>query len=170
MKKRFIALALLMIASVAIFAGCGGAQSKTFSKDGVSIVLNTDFKEETKAGHTMYLESNYASVSVKRERFDDLDGLTNESSLRDYTNSVVNNNELGTVNIQNNSGTSFNYDYFTYEKKVNNTNYSYMATTIKGSDSFYLVTFQTKKDDYSTYKKNFEEWAKSVKVDNKAAD
>jgi hypothetical protein len=168
MKKRFIALTLLMIASVAVFAGCGGPQSKTFSKDGVSIVLNTDFKEETKAGHTMYLESNYASVSVKRERFDDLDGLTNESSLRDYTNSVVNNNELGTVTIQNNSGNSYNYDYFTYEKKVNNESYTYMATTVKGNDSFYLITFQTKKTDYSTYKTNFEEWAKSVKVDGAA--
>ena len=106
--------------------------------------------------------------SIKRERFDDLDGLTNESSLRDYTNSVVNNNELGTVTIQNNSGNSYNYDYFTYEKKVNNESYTYMATTVKGNDSFYLITFQTKKTDYSTYKTNFEEWAKSVKVDGAA--
>lgn len=166
MAKKLFAT-ILAAAALFVFAGCNSAQAKTFAKNGTSITANTDFTEKTKSGHELYLESDYASISVKREKFDDLEGLTKDSSLRDYSNSVVKNNALSDIEVKNFGGTD-GYDYFEYQKKNGGTNYSYLAATAKGKDSFYLITFQARPDDYKNYQSVFREWAKSVRVDNAA--
>ena len=159
MKKKLCALLALALA-LAVVAGCA-PQDKTFTKDGISVTVNGDFKEASKSGHALYLESDYASVSAKKESFDSLDGMTADTELRDYTQSVVDNNELGETQIQ----TGGAYDYFTYDKKNGDTDYTYTAMTLKGKDAFYLITFQVKKDDYDSRKGDVESWMKSVKVD-----
>lgn len=166
MKKLFLTAALA-VAALAVLGGCGPS-AKTFAKDGISITANTDFKQTEKEGHALYLESAYASISIKKEAFAELDGLDENSDLRDYTESVIANNQID-ADIQNFGGTS-GYDYFAYEKKVDNADFSYLAATIKGKDAFYLATFQSKKSDYKNYENIFKDWAKSIKVDNKIDD
>ena len=67
MKKKLCALLALALA-FAVFAGCA-PQDKTFTKDGISVTVNGDFKEASKSGHALYLESDYASVSAKKRKF-----------------------------------------------------------------------------------------------------
>ena len=164
MKRKILAI-LLVATSFFVFAGCG-PQAKTFSSDGISIMANSDFKQTSKYGHALYLESDYATISVKREKMADLSGLDENSQLRDYTDSVISNNSLNDVTAQNFGGTG-GYDYFSYDKNENNNDLTYFVTTAKGSDSFYLVTMQSKKADYKNYEENFKTWAKSLKFDLK---
>ena len=42
---------------------------------------------------------------------------------------------------------------------------TYLVSTAKGKDSFYLVTIQSKKDKYKSNENNFKTWAKSLKFD-----
>ena len=163
--KRKIFSVLLIATALFVFAGCGPS-AKTFSADGISITANDDFKQTSKDGHTLYLESDYATISVKREKMADLNGLDENSQLRDYTNSVISNNSLSDVTAQNFGGTG-GYDYFSYDKNENNNDLTYFVTTAKGTDSFYLVTMQSKKADYKTHEENFKTWAKSLKFDVK---
>lgn len=164
MKRKILAI-LLVATSLFVFAGCGPS-AKTFTNDGISIMANDDFKQTSKDGHTLYLESDYATISVKREKMADLNGLDENSQLRDYTNSVISNNSLSDVTAQNFGGTG-GYDYFSYDKNENNNDLTYFVTTAKGTDSFYLVTMQSKKADYKTHEENFKTWAKSLKFDVK---
>ena len=164
MQRKLFSI-LLIATALFVFAGCG-PQSKTFSNDGISIMANSDFKQTSKNGHSLYLESDYATISVKREKMADLSGLDENSELRDYTNSVISNNSLSDVNAQNFGGTG-GYDYFSYDKNENNNDLTYFVTTAKGTDSFYLVTMQTKKADFKTHEENFKTWAKSLKFDLK---
>lgn len=159
MKKKFCA-ALAVILALTVFAGCG-PQQKTFTNDGISITVNSDFKEATKTGHSLYLESDYASISAKKEMFADLDGVTEDTTLNEYTQSVLTNNQLENTEIKTASG----YEYFTYDKKSGDTDYTYTAMTIKGQNAFYLVTFQVKKADYDGRKTDVENWMKTVKID-----
>ncbi|MBR2371239.1 MAG: hypothetical protein IKA90_00015 [Clostridia bacterium] len=163
--KRKICSILLVVTALFVFAGCGPS-AKTFTNDGISIMANDDFKQTTKDGHALYLESDYATISVKREKMADLTGLDENSPLRDYTNSVISNNSLNDVTAQNFGGTG-GYDYFSYDKNENNNDLTYFVTTAKGTDSFYLVTMQSKKADYKNYEENFKTWAKSLKFDLK---
>ena len=164
MKRKILAI-LLVATSLFVFAGCGPS-AKTFTNDGISIMANDDFKQTSKDGHTLYLESDYATISVKREKMADLNGLDENSQLRDYTNSVISNNSLSDVTAQNFGGTG-GYDYFSYNKNENNNDLTYFVSTAKGTDSFYLVTMQSKKDDYKTHEENFKTGAKSLKFDVK---
>ena len=163
--KRKICSILLVVTALFVFAGCGPS-AKTFTNDGISIMANDDFKQTTKDGHALYLESDYATISVKREKMADLTGLDENSQLRDYTNSVISNNSLNDVTAQNFGGTG-GYDYFSYDKNENNNDLTYFVTTAKGTDSFYLVTMQSEKADYKNYEENFKTWAKSLKFDLK---
>ena len=115
--KRKICSILLVVTALFVFAGCGPS-AKTFTNDGISIMANDDFKQTTKDGHALYLESDYATISVKREKMADLTGLDENSPLRDYTNSVISNNSLNDVTAQNFGGTG-GYDYFSYDKNEN---------------------------------------------------
>jgi len=164
MKKIF--LSLILIVTLALFVGCSNIQPQTFESDGISITTNTEFEKVSKADHALYLESEYASISIKREKFDTLNGMTEESQLRDYTNSVLTNNNLTDISPQNFGGTG-GYDFFVYDKTEQNKKTSYLVVTIKGTDSFYLATFQAAEDDFKTYEENFKTWAKSIKVDQK---
>ena len=161
--KRKIFSVLLIATALFVFAGCGPA-AKTFSSDGISITANDDFKQTTKDGHDLYLESEYATISVKREKMADLSGLDENSALRDYTDSVISNNSLADISVQNFGGTG-GYDYFKYDKTEENKDMTYFITTAKGKDSFYLVTIQSKKEQFKDYEENFKTWAKSLKFD-----
>ena len=121
--KRKICSILLVVTALFVFAGCGPS-AKTFTNDGISIMANDDFKQTTKDGHALYLESDYATISVKREKMADLTGLDENSPLRDYTNSVISNNSLNDVTAQNFGGTG-GYDYFSYDKNENNNDLTY---------------------------------------------
>lgn len=164
MKRKIFSI-LLIATALFVFAGCGPS-AKTFTNDGISITANDDFKQTSKDGHSLYLESDYATISVKREKIADLSGLDENSPLRDYTDSVISNNSLTDVTAQNFGGTG-GYDYFSYDKAEDNKELTYFVTTAKGSDSFYLVTIQSKKADFKTYEENFKTWAKSLKYDLK---
>ena len=162
MQRKIFSI-LLIATALFVFVGCAPS-AKTFANDGVSITVNDDFKQTNKDGHTLYLESDYATISVKREKIADLSGLDENSLLRDYTDSVIANNSLEGVTAQNYGGTG-GYDYFSYDKKEDNKDVTYLVTTAKGKDSFYLVTMQSKKENYKDNENNFKTWAKSLKFD-----
>ena len=139
MQRKILSI-LLIVTALFVFAGCGPS-AKTFTNDGISITANDDFKQVKKDGHALYLESDYATISIKREKIADLSGLDENSALRDYTDSVITNNSLEGVTAQNYGGTG-GYDYFSYNKKEDNKDMTYLVTTAKGKYSFYILTIQ----------------------------
>ena len=160
MKKKIIAVVLLLCVSLLAFAACGA--DKEFSTEGMTITLTDQFVEKDVVGQTKVYQSTYVIVTALKEDFTMLPGME-DWTLTYYTNLTLQANHLAAPVIQTQT-----YYYFTYEKTVSGQEYFYLATTHKASDAFWLIQFACFKKDKDTYLPKFIKWADSVVFDAQA--
>lgn len=154
----------VIVFSVKVFFFSPKIEKKVFKEEDFSIQLTDDFKQKDLKGATYYYESDTAIVMVIHESEEGLNGIdvTSQSSLEDYMKAVVKNNDLPKkTKIMERE----NYRYISYESGDDkNGKYSFIATTYKKGDQFWLVNFACRKSDDGKLKKQFLEWADSVQL------
>lgn len=155
MKKKIIAVVLLLCVALLTLTACFGSEKK-FTVAGMTITLNNQFTEKDVMGQTKSYQSLRVAVTVLKEEFTLTAGME-DMTLKQYTQAVIKANKLSaTVNE------GEKYDYFTYEKTANAQNYYYYATTFKASDAFWLIQFGCLTSDKDKYQPKFEKWADTV--------
>lgn len=157
MKKRYLALALLICIAMAALCGCFGGE-KEFSKAGMTITLTNGFIEKEIVSQTAYYESTTSIVTVLKESFSSASGLSSYT-LEQYTNAVLKANNL---NAQITKYDDKEYYSFTYDKELNGKDYYYFATTFKGPDAFWLIQFACTTSNKDKFQDKFIKWADSV--------
>lgn len=172
MKKVNSKALVITIASVLVILSIGALalmyiksdQTKTYEASDLKIDLPSSFYEKELASVTAYFESQKAIVTVLKEDFKSLElvGLDLSSTLNDYTNAVIENNNI-TTTAQKIEGTE--YKYFTYERSNSGKDYFYVGVVLKSKDAFWLVNFGCEKTNKSEYEQKFINWAKTIKVD-----
>ena len=155
MKKKIVAVVLLLCAALLVLTACFGAD-KDFSVAGMTITLTSQFTEKDMMGQTKYYQSLRAVVTVLKEGFEDLGGAQ-DWTLTKYTQAVLKAN-----NLKSGITEGEKYYSFTYEKSLNGQDYYYFATTHKASDAFWLIQFGCLKSEKDKYQPKFEKWADSV--------
>ena len=166
MKKfKLFAVPFFMILLV---AGCGSNKEadniKTYSDNGFSITLPSDFYKKDLASVTAYYESEYAIVTALKESFTTLEavGLDSKSTIEDYANAVIANNKQADAKLEMSEDGKF--AYFIYEKEVSGKDFYYTAIVYKAEDAFWLVNFACEDKNKETYSEKFIDWAKTVEV------
>ena len=152
----------VIVITVKVFFFPSKIEKKVFKEKDFSIQLTKDFKKKDLKGATYYYESDTAIVMVIHESEEGLNGIdiTSQSSLEDYMEAVVGNNDLpkNTKIMERDQ-----YRYISYESGDDkNGKYSFIATTYKKDDQFWLVNFACRKSDDGKLNKQFLEWADSV--------
>ena len=149
MKRTFTAIICTLLL-VAVLAGCGStnpfdAAAKTFSNEGMTITLTSDFSKQSMDGYTVCYAAN---------------GL-NDVTLEQYAALVMQNNSSRNpvAGDDINGCPTILYDFYNEDKDVE---YRYLAVMYQADDGFWLVQFASAKDDFDTYEPGFVEAAKSV--------
>ena len=169
--KRFLCLVSLLFLSFVLFA-CN-ASPKEFSKGGITLTLNTSFKESSADNAQVYYLSRKAMFMGNRFdpndypptcRYDKespdmlADHLRNDEYLQ-YDGKPAHYSVLETGN----DGTKFAWLY--YDNTVNNVEYSYMLVTKISDDYFYVMNFGCLKKDFEDLSSDFMDYAKTIKVE-----
>ncbi len=126
----------------------------------LKITLNKNFDElDDSDGEATYATSD-VSVFFLEDKLVDM-GVHASSTVKEYArlSQIVNNVD---AEIHENDGLV----YFTYTKKIKNTEYKYTCFAYKEDDAFWVVQFCTKASKAEKYEEQIFEWAKSVKFDN----
>ena len=163
---------MFLITSVLICAlsvsGCKSQQPKTFEKEGVRITATADFKQEGDNTLVLCVKSSDKLITCYRQPREETFPVS-EKTLREYTEKHISDDEyLKTKKIEisafSKSGVNL-FDYFTYEKAVNGTHYSYLAVTKKGEADFYLFHFGCETKNFEKFMPQFLEWAKLLEIE-----
>lgn len=158
MKKKTVAIILVLCALLVTLTACFGEKDKEFSKAGMTITLTNKFTEKEIVSQTAYYESLYTIVTCLKEDFSAFDygsGL----ALDDYTSMVLENNNL---DVETEFNQEHNYWYFSYERTVSGKQFYYFATTFKSNDAFWLIQFACDASNKDKYQACFEKWAGTV--------
>lgn len=136
----------------------------TFTKNGMSITLGTEFTEENNPLYTACYTSEDVLVVAIRESFSVLSDAGYDPqamSLNDYANFVILNNSIHSAQ----SKTEQNLTVFEWSanNSLQNTPLRYMGVVYKTDNSFWIVQFGTQESDYYAYRSQFLKWAASVK-------
>lgn len=158
MKKRYIALAMMICVIAVALCGCFESD-KEFSKAGMTITLTSNFVEKEHVSQTAYYESTTSIVTVLKESFSSVSGFK-DYTLEQYTDAVLKANGLKAEITKYDDK---EYYSFTYEKNINGKDFYYFATTFKGPDAFWLIQFACTTSNKDRFQANFVKWADSVK-------
>ena len=156
MRKRILALLLCIVLLAS--AGCS-AQPKDFSKEGLTITLTEDFKEQNDKSYTAYYLSDTVAVYALREEFELFEGGDVEVDLPYYMDLVIEANGLDSKPQEKND-----LLYFVFEKEVKDNDFTYYAFVYEGSDAFWLVQFCCETKNAEKLEDTIFQYAKSVKV------
>ncbi|MBP7320081.1 MAG: hypothetical protein KA953_03375 [Lachnospiraceae bacterium] len=154
----------VIVITVKVFFFPTKIEKKVFQEKDFSIQLTDEFKKKDLKGATYYYESDTAIVMIIRESEDGLEGIgvSSQSSLEEYMKAVVLNNELSKQTKIFKRGS---YRFISYESGDKKTGeFSFIATTYKKDGQFWLVNFACRQSDDSKLKKEFLNWADSVKL------
>ena len=156
MKKKIIAIVLLLCVTLLALTACFGEKEKEFTVDEMTITLTTQFTEKDVYGQTKCYQSIRTLVTVLKESYSSL-GVTSTFTLKQYTQAVLDANKLDATITQGDK-----YYSFSYEKDVSGQTYYYFATTHKADNAFWLIQFSCFSSDKDKYQETFEKWADSV--------
>lgn len=158
--------ALLLLIAI-VLSGCvivipdsdSIGESKTFQKDGITLLLTDRFVElESQSGFDAYYASDFCGVLVLKEEFALEEGLE-EKPLSEYIKGVIENNGHTDVKPKNKDGLWF---YVTDKDAEDTRVYSY---SYKGSDAFYIVQFVCYLADAKMLEDVIHLWAQAVEVE-----
>lgn len=162
LKKNFI-LFLLLFSMLITLSGCA-TDPHNFSTGDLTITLTKQFTEETKSGFDIYLESDSVIFSAIEETYEELENVGYEYlSLEDYCSELLSSNKIPESALSKRG----NYYYFTNEKTISNTSYTYVHCMFMGNNSYWLCAFTCKTKDYKKFQDNIMEWADSIVIDIK---
>ncbi len=133
---------------------------KSFSSDGMNIVLTEDFKIENQPGFTTCLASEDVAVLALRESFTQL-GVEEDFSLDEYGRTVLRVNNMQAKELIQKDGLT----YFEYTTKVDGEDYRYYAFVYKSRNAFWLVQFALLDENVEVYEEDIFEWAQSITFD-----
>lgn len=156
MKKKIIAVVLLLCVTLLALTACFGEKEKEFTVQEMTITLTTMFTEKDVYGQTKCFQSIRTVVTVLKESNSSL-GVTSDFTLNQYTQAVLKAN-----NLKSSVTKGDKYYSFSYEKDVSGQTYYYFATTHKADNAFWLIQFSCFSSDKDKYQAKFEKWADSV--------
>lgn len=162
-----IAGTLVLIAFLAALYGLFGdvfgvkAESREYTKEGMTITLTDDFIEKDSDTQTAFYQADRYIVMALKEGFSAYRaaGITEESTAAEYGAMMISTSAI-TSEIE----TIDNLTCFTYEKQQSGKNFTYFASVYKGTDAFWLIQFACETDNYEDSVDQFITWAKSVVV------
>ena len=132
---------------------------KAFSKEGMTIELTNQFRENNYQGFTVVYESKKVAVFTLKEEFTLLEGLENKT-VKQYAEMVIETNGFTSSTVKTEDGlTYFEYDFTNPES---NDTYNYYAYAYKANDAFWLIQFATLEENVDECKPQIKAWAKSV--------
>lgn len=151
---------LLVVAFSFMLVAC--AQDVTYESNGFEITMGEGFYEKDLVSATAYFESQEAIVTALKETYESLEsvGITEESTIEDYANAVLTQNQAS-YDLK----TDENLTYLTYESEVSGKDFFYLSTFYKSDEGFWLVSFACEEEDKEEYEPLFIKWAKTVNVD-----
>lgn len=136
----------------------GEPDPKTFTVQDMKITLTEDFQEKEQENYTNYLESKRVGVLILNETFDTFPGFE-DYSIEEYGELVLEANKSDSELKTDNGLCYFEFDNTGSDGK---TLFHYTAYMYKGTDSFWLVQFFTRKDDAAKYTDQITQWAQTV--------
>ena len=165
MKKKLFAFIILLsfiVPAVIYLSGCSGkVQDKQFSYGKLSVVLTSEFNEQSPtAGIDYMVASNKAIFIVSTESRQDFEGAGIDfdgTTCTEYADMVKENNGLALVSDLEED----DFVVFQYWKTVSGENFYYKAYVFKFDDKFWLCQFACKNSDNDS-KGKFLSWARTI--------
>ena len=168
-KRGFVCgMSVILLCVAVLSAGClpsfsSAGKTKTFSKEGMSIVLPGNFVEGDRVNTTAYYSSTKAAISIIKDEFLMLEMANlqiGDLTLEKYAALVIENNNHNAVVEKQNGLVCFEYQLPTDKEST------CFAMVFKGKDAFWLVQFVCKNVNFEDYKANeFVTWAKSFSIE-----
>jgi len=160
MKKKSTIGILALVLSACLLGACAKeAKDQIFIKDDMYIVLTEKFREDEVSGQTVSYRSNRSVVVLLRDEFSGLEGLDIEATDEAaYAELVIYNNGIESLVEEVDGLTTFSY-----QKKVKDKDYSYLAVTYKGAQAYYLIQFACETEEFEDLRPLFLKWAKTFK-------
>lgn len=162
MKKiRNLFIALTLILSICTLSSCKGKE-QTFTSNGITVTLNSKFKEQTIQGAQVVYATNKLGFMGNAEN-KSVVGL-GDNKLEQYTKAVIDASSLNVeYQIFDEDGVKFGYAY--YSASVSGIKYKYMLVTKEGKDNYYTMNFWSFEKSFNKNENQFMEWAKQIVVE-----
>ena len=137
--------------------------AKTFSSNGVSITLNTSFKEEKTENILFSVRSKSVWVFSSKDDFTSYPGL-GEWTLDEYADLIAKTDKFENVSeVKHDNGLT----YLTYDftDKSSGNVLTYFTSFYKTDSAFWIVQFTTTKSAAEKYRPDIIKWAQTVKFE-----
>lgn len=135
--------------------------NKTYTHEGLSITLPDTFKKSEQDTYTFYYTSDTAICLGLKESKESINTANlSVASLDDYAGIIMNKSGI-TSELTNYNDKA---KYFTWDKKVNETDYSYIGFVTETDDAFWLIQFASLKDSFENSKNDFFKYFDSIKI------
>ncbi len=157
-RKSYIVMAIALIVGlvtgfIGSFFGTENVVSETFTREGMSITLTSDFVYVPQDGFTAcYGNEKYSVLAVKEEFSLFPEAIT----LDEYAEFVL--YDSPDVEIVDYEGLKC----FEYSAEGDDAEYCYFATVFETADAFWLIQFAAETENYEEAFPTFVQWAKSV--------
>ena len=160
-RKSYILMAIIMPIALIIgfclgyFGVSSGEESpETFSREGMSITLTSDFMYVPQEGYTAcYGNAQYSVLAIKEE----FSLFPEKITLDEYADLVL--AESSDIEVLEYEGLKC----FEYAADGSDgTEYCYFATVFETDDAFWLIQFATETEKYEEALPSFIEWAKTI--------
>ena len=161
--KRIIAFVMCVFMLILLCA-CNNIADETFTKDGITLTLTTEFIEKTYPNYHVCYESKNIAVFVLREGFDSFEGF-GDYTLAQYAELMkLNSTKDGQLPTDVKLTEGVTYYEYSYLSKSDEVSYKYFTAMYKGDDAFWTVQFATEVADYEGLKSEILKYAQTVKV------
>ncbi len=136
-------------------------EPKLFKKNGLNITLTSDYIQSPNDSYTFYFSNPYSICIGLEEKKADLKSTNiSAKSLNDYANIVMEKAGItAEITDYNNS------KLFKWNKKINDTDYSYIGYVTESDDSFWLIQFACLSEEYADYESDFIKCFDSITFD-----
>ena len=141
----------------AVFSGVF-AKDRTFKVDEMSITLNDSFSESFSSGREAAYSSSRVSVYIDKDPSAAGLGI---KTPRGYAEYIIARNSFENCSVSEEDGIA----HFIFTADTSEGTYKYFAYTYRDGENFWLIQFAVKENFASTYSKNIDKWAKSVRFE-----
>lgn len=170
-QKRGIII-IIILAIIGILLGTLASifddkvEPKTFSSNGLTITLTTEFEEQKADGFDVSFSSSKIGIFAFKELFYEYgyDYDYSNITLEEYAELLLEANNLKLISsVETVDGLT----YFEYDYTNDSTGIAYVSFSViyKGSDGFWMIAFDTTQKKAQEYRAEIIEMAKSVQVD-----
>ena len=165
-KRGFLILIIAILIGAVVGALIASmihiVRPKTFTKDGLSITLDTSFKEDKEEPFNAVYFSEKLGVGVLTSKSEFPQG--SDITLYDYCDMVMESKGLSSGSMKKDGDKYyFEFDYTSSDYKIT---YHYRVYVLQeAADTFWLINFYSLKNAASKMESKYEKWVSSVKFD-----